>query len=319
MQKKAACAVTFDLLLVQCALCGIACFYYGMRPLLLCIIAVCTCFLLDYCSVTLRHFPYRAAHLDCLTTGMTLALLMPASVSYAVLIISCFVAIIIGKALLGGRSNLLFPPAAIGYLFAIFCWKNEVLQYPAPGTTLALLPRIHVPLQNAVSTAYNLNSVVTASPESIWLGKLAGPMGAAPFLLLVVGGLVLLLRRSVSPTVCLGAIGTFLLYAVSIPFPGTNAVAFRNLLLTNLHLFGILFLAGDVRLAPKGLCGVLYGTMLTAVSLLFTLRFSVEYGIVVAVVLLSPACVVLKQQAEKIAKLREARKAEAAMTNANPS
>lgn len=132
MHRKTAAAVVLDLFLVQLALLILSGYYYGIRVLILALIASGTCLALDAVCLHLRNQPIRAAHLDAVNTGLTLTLMMPASVRYDTLIITCFAAIIIGKALFGGRVNLLFPPAAVGYTFSILAFGTELLQFPQP-------------------------------------------------------------------------------------------------------------------------------------------------------------------------------------------
>lgn len=309
MKKKPAAIVNLDLFLVQVALAAVGCCYYGMRVLVLCLIAALTCFALDYICISLRRIPYRAVHLDSVCTGMTLALLMPATVSYDVLIIACFAAIIIGKQLFGGRANLLFSPAAVGYSFVMLSWESELLQVPQPFTSIPVAAHVDVATHASLSAAYNVSGVITTSDANLWLGNFAGAIGTTQILLLLVGALVLMLRRSISAPVCLSGIAMFVFYAAVLPSIGSTGITIRNALSTNMVLFGLIFFASDLRLAPGGLYGVLYGALVASASMLYTANYGLEYTIVMVVLVMSPAAVVMKQRGAEVTKRLEASRA----------
>ena len=185
MHRKTAAAVVLDLFLVQLALLILSGYYYGIRVLILALIASGTCLALDAVCLHLRNQPIRAAHLDAVNTGLTLTLMMPASVRYDTLIITCFAAIIIGKALFGGRVNLLFPPAAVGYTFSILAFGTELLQFPQPYTALPLGNQIDAAYTMSASAQFHANRMIDLS-DKLLLGALPGPMGTGCILLLTV-------------------------------------------------------------------------------------------------------------------------------------
>ena len=69
MHRKTAAAVVLDLFLVQLALLILSGYYYGIRVLILALIASGTCLALDAVCLHLRNQPIRAAQLDAVNTG----------------------------------------------------------------------------------------------------------------------------------------------------------------------------------------------------------------------------------------------------------
>lgn len=301
MKAKRPGAELPELLLSQLTLLCVAGYYYGPRAWILGGIAALTCLVLDYFCITLRRLPFRAANLDSITTGLTLALLMPASVPYDILIISCFAAIIIGKQLFGGRQNLLFPPAAVGFLFAALSWKDELLQYPAPFTRLPLTPTVQTTLGAPASDAFLANifsfSTVTKNSDFL-LGLVRGPMGATPIALLLVCGAVLLLRRCISVPVTLGAAG--IVTGMLLLGNRLQPALLCNMTLHTMLLFALIFLIGDTRLAPKGTNGVIFGMLAAGFGLYLTLALQISYGFVIVSVLLSPLGVWMRRTEQRI-------------------
>ncbi|WP_415934679.1 RnfABCDGE type electron transport complex subunit D [Ruminococcus champanellensis] len=292
MHRKTAAAVVLDLFLVQLALLILSGYYYGIRVLILALIASGTCLALDAVCLHLRNQPIRAAHLDAVNTGLTLTLMMPASVRYDTLIITCFAAIIIGKALFGGRVNLLFPPAAVGYTFSILAFGTELLQFPQPYTALPLGNQIDAAYTMSASAQFHANRMIDLS-DKLLLGALPGPMGTDCILLLTVGVFILIARRSVA----ISTLVTFLLeYLLMSLLAGADFDYIIKLLGCNMTLFGAIFLIADQRIAPKSLGGILYGFLAAILSMYLTTFAEIEYAVVITAILLSPLAQFLKSQ-----------------------
>ena len=292
MQRKTAAAVVLDLFVVQLALLILSSYYYGVRVLILALIAAGTCLALDAACLHLRHRPIRAAHLDAVNTGLTLTLMMPASVRYDTLIITCFAAIIIGKALFGGRANLLFPPAAVGYTFSILAFGSELLQFPQPGTALSLGNQIYAACTISASAQFNTNRMINLT-DKLLLGAFPGPMGTGCILLLTVGAVILIARRSVSISTLVSFLAQYLMVCV---VTGADSAYGMKLLGCNMTLFGAMFLISDQRIAPKSLGGILYGTLAGILTLYLTTITDIEYAVVITAVLLSPLAQFLRTQ-----------------------
>ena len=66
---------------------------------------------------------------------MLIVLLMPASVSYGIVIAAVIAAVLVKEAF-GGEGHYPFHPAAVGAAIAGVSWPEHVYYYPAPGTQL---------------------------------------------------------------------------------------------------------------------------------------------------------------------------------------
>ena len=292
MHRKTAAAVVLDLFLIQLALLILSWYYYGVRVLILALIAAGTCLALDAACLHLRNRPIRAAHLDAVNTGLTLTLMMPASVRYDTLIITCFAAIIIGKALFGGRANLLFPPAAVGYTCSILAYGSELLQFPQPYTVLPLGNQIDAAYTASASARFNTNPMLNLG-DKLLLGTVPGPMGTGCLLLLAVGVIILIARRSVAVSTLVSFLTEYILTCL---LSGSSTDYLMNLLGCNMTLFGAIFLVADQRIAPKSIGGILYGILAALLSMYLTTFAEIEYGIVITAILLSPLAHFLRSQ-----------------------
>lgn len=112
-----------------------ACFLYGLRPLLLCGAALLTGNLCDRLVSLLRRRVYRAGDFSNESFALIIALLMPATVDWYVVIMAVLAGVLIGKEVFGGYGSYPFNPAAVGYAVAAVSWPEQVFRYPQPIST----------------------------------------------------------------------------------------------------------------------------------------------------------------------------------------
>lgn len=124
-KDKSVVSIQLDLLLVLGVLSLMSAWYYGMRAMLVILLSVAVCFGTDILCIKLRgkKWDYKS-DLSAVICGFVLALMMPASVPYEILIAADLVAIILGKQAFGGAGKNIFNPMAVGFVFAAFCWKG---------------------------------------------------------------------------------------------------------------------------------------------------------------------------------------------------
>ena len=87
-----------------------ACYLYGLRPLLLCGIAMLTGNLCDRLVSLLRHRVYQNSDLSNESFGLVIALLMPVTVDIYVLVAAVLAGVLIGKEVFGGYGSYPFNP-----------------------------------------------------------------------------------------------------------------------------------------------------------------------------------------------------------------
>lgn len=291
-KARAIQAAQTDILLMLIALGAMSYYYYGIRPLVLCVIGVLVCFVSD--SIFLRLCGKKREHGDYSTiiTGMILALMMPASISYHILIVSCLVGIIIGKQAFGGKDFQIFNPAAVGYVFAALSWSKQMHLYPEPYTKPALTENLTHGLVNSLSHTFNTRGALSTIDLDLLLNNPAGPIGSTQIIAVMSCAVVLILRRRISWLTFMGYIGAYC--AISYIFPSIltdtgrlNSVGYE--LMTNMLIFGGIFIAADLSGVPTGKAErLLYGILLGLLTLVFRRVGDVENGVVYATLLASP-------------------------------
>ncbi len=269
--------------LVLCALVLVSGFYYGIRAAAVCGLAAATAVLTDFFCLFLRNKPYRVKDLSGITTAIVLALMLPATVPYSIVILSTAFAVAVGAHVFGNRGTAVIPPAAVGYLFAVIGWKDEILRFPPAGTRLVLFGNEAITRSASLSSQVNTEHVLQSDPLDLLLGAVSGPMGTGCLLLLLAGALVLWFSRDFSLLAGIGYAAGIFVAAAYLDMSGWA------LLSVNMLVFAMLFLACNTRFLPEGrsarlLCGLVTGH----VAGFLIAAFQLEFAPIVAVVLCSP-------------------------------
>ena len=270
--------------LILGSLAFVAVCFYGIRAAAVMGLAAVTAMVTDFICLFLRGRSYRLIDLSNVGNALLLVLMYPATVPYSIVILSTIFGTIVGAHIFGYRRDLLFPPAAVGYLFALTCWKNEILQFPEIGKRLALFGN-DVPMLESLTAQFNEKGsmrLLHMELQECLIGAVPGPMGTSCIIMLVLGMVILVVRRQLDPFAILG-------YLVSVVFPITYAKADSGIFLTNMLLFSLVFFVGDAALMPchgifayiaAGCTGVLTGYLIAVEHL--------EYAPLVAVIITVP-------------------------------
>lgn len=257
-------------------------FYYGIRAAAVMGLAAVTAMLTDLVCLFLQGKHYQAEHLSSVCYAVIMVLMFPATIPYSIVIFSTIFMVAAGIRIFGSQKNLLFPPPALGYLFALASWKHEVLAFPKAGQFLHFFGNT-VSVHPSLSSTFNAEGYYQTGNLDVMLGAVYGPMGTGCLLLLLLGLAVMLLRRNISAGSTLGFLSGIVLSATA---SGTDPL---RLLSTNMLLFAALFLTGNKTFMPAdGIAAGVCGFFTAVLTVLLIQVFHVEYGILAAVVLSGP-------------------------------
>jgi len=216
-------------------------------------LAVCTggCLLAELLFVRMRGRPATVKDCSALVTGIILAMSLPGTAPWYVGVIAACVAIGVGKVIFGGLGMNLFNPAMVGRAFVMISFAGAL----AASGFEDLRSVVDAVSQATPMNAYKMNGVVTDLGNLFW-GTTNGSLGETSALACFLGGLYLLVRRTVS-----WEIPTGLLLAVAaiggladLVGPADGWTVLHHLLGGSV-LFGAFFIATDPvtsPLTPKG-------------------------------------------------------------------
>ena len=274
-----------------------ACFLYGVRPLLLCGIAVLTGNLCDRLVSLLRRRVYRAGDFSNESFALVITLLMPATVDWYVLAAAILAGALIGKEVFGGYGSYPFHPAAVGYAVAAVSWPEQVFRYPAPYANIPLWDASGVATSSTISDTLRSGGLINISALSLVLGEYAAPMGTGAAIVLVACGLFLWMQKDVRLSASLSFLITAGLIVFFFPrqLGLTEGTAFtaglvfrlrcvRDEMLTGAMLFSAVFLLNEPYTCAHHRRGrILYGVMVGAFTMGFRYFGVYETGVCFAI------------------------------------
>lgn len=248
-----------DLLIALMALLVMAVYFYGTRVITLALSSILICVITDVLCSLMRHKKYKF-ELSSVVVGLTLTLLMPATVPYFVLMFAGFLGISIGKHVFGGTGNYIFNPTAVGYAFAVLCWGKQVLLFPRPFDSIPLSGEFAGTLSHSLGYSLQQSSLPVLSDIDMWLGRFVGPMGATHVIVLAVCAVFLIARKTVSGITFSSAVITTTALAALFPrlqsLNMLDSISYE--LVSGIFLFGLLFMASDPTTMPKTRLGRLW-------------------------------------------------------------
>ena len=269
-----------------------ACFLYGVRPLLLCGIAVLTGNLCDRLVSLLRRRVYQAGDFSNESFALVIALLMPVTVDIYVLIAAVLAGVLIGKEIFGGYGSYPFNPAAVGYVVAAVSWPEQVFRYPQPYTSIPLWDASMVPVSSTIEDTLRSGGMLNIRALVLSLGEYAAPMGTGAALVILACGLFLWTQKDAHMSATVSFLLTCALIAFFFPrqagladsavlanmLPRLRCV--RDELLTGAILFSAVFLLNEPYTCVHHRMGrILYGVLVGVVSMGFRYYGVYETGV----------------------------------------
>ncbi len=259
-----------------------AVYMYGLRPLALAAVAMLTALLCDLLGCWILRRRWQAADVSSLLFAVLLVCLMPASISYSVVVIAVFTAIFVGKQLFGGFGSYPFHPTALGYMVAVVSWPAQMLTFPAPFSQLGLENTVVFTAAESPAAALRLAGLPNLSGINVLLGNFAGPLGATATLVVLASGLLLLAVGRFDIVTPLAFAGTAA--GVLWLFPRVSGVDRTQLLSVELLVcglaFGAVFLLQDETTAPAGIfTRVLYGALVAVLTVGYQYYSPYPYGV----------------------------------------
>ncbi len=203
---------------------------YGFNALFTILLSVVSCVVFEFLFQKLTKQTIRVGDLSCIVTGLLLALVLPPSVPFWMVILGAFFAIVVAKGFFGGIGANVFNPALTGRAFMF-------VSFPIAMTTWT------TPMSDAVSGATPLVSRAS-DYMSFFFGNRAGCIGESSVLLILIACLFLVVTRIIDwklpvSMVCTVALCTFL--------AGGDVLAS---VMTGGLLFGAVFMITDYATSP---------------------------------------------------------------------
>ena len=238
---------------------------HGIRSLVVTLVSIASCVLLEWLYSVVTKTRNTVIDGSALVTGMLLAMTLPATVPYWLMVVGAAFAIIFVKALCGGLGQNIFNPALSARGFMMLIAPAYMVRFEGVDGVTAATPLHHM--------------VMPALPEEsifdMFLGNCPGSIGEISALALLAGGAYLVYRKVISiriPATYIGTVAvlTFVFHKTDAPVDWMLYSLFSGGL-----MLGAIFMATDYATSPVTAKGqIIYGIgcgILTAVFRYFGL------------------------------------------------
>lgn len=251
---------------------------HGIRSLLVTAVAILSAVTFEWLYSVVTKTRNTIVDGSALVTGMLLAMTLPATVPYWLVIVGCGFAIIFVKALCGGLGQNIFNPALSARGFMMLVYPAYMVRFEGlDGVTAA------TPLHHMVMPALPEESIL-----DMFLGICPGSIGEVSALALLLGGAYLVYRKVISVRIPVAYIGTVAL--LTLVFHKTDAPVQWMLysLFSGGLMLGAIFMATDYATSPVTAKGqIVYGIGCGVLTVFFRYYGLFPEGVTYAILIMN--------------------------------
>lgn len=256
---------------------------FGLQSLLCLGVSIGACLLTEWviASLVLKK-PLTLLNGSAVITGILLAMNVPASLPWWMVVVGAVVAIGIGKMSFGGLGTNIWNPALVGRVFLL-------LSFPAAMTTWSLtvgsgLEGADASTGATILSTLKMNSHHIDSSSIDWmsvsLGDMNGSWGEVSAIALLIGLAYMLITRTITWHIPVSVLGSVALFSLCVGVnPGVE-------LLTGGMLLGAVFMATDYVTSPMTHRGqIIYGILIGVITMVIRLWGAYPEGMSFAILL----------------------------------
>ncbi|MBQ9415157.1 MAG: RnfABCDGE type electron transport complex subunit D [Clostridia bacterium] len=252
---------------------------FGWQAVAVIVVCVGSCVASEYLSRLILKRPQTVGDLSCIVTGLLLAFNLPASIPLWEAALGGVVAIVVAKQMFGGIGHNFVNPALIGRIVLLMSFPGDMNTWLNPvGRGLdAISSATPLAVQSVAESPYDLGT--------LFFGAHAGSLGETCAGALIIGGIYLVIRRVIKPTIPLVYIGT--VFVLTWLITGQVYDATYHILAGGLML-GAIFMATDYTTSPITPWGkVIYALGCGLLTVLIRQWGSLPEGVSFAIVIMN--------------------------------
>lgn len=235
---------------------AMATYWFGWRALVVVAVSVLSCVLFELLAEMIAKRPITINDLSAAVTGVILALNLPATAPWWLIVIGAAVAILLVKQLFGGLGCNFLNPALAARAVLLASWPSRMTAFTLP-VGLSGFSSL-----DAVSSATVLSGTYDATMFDLLIGKIPGSLGEVCKLAILFGLVYLLIKKVITWDVPASFLGSFLLFAFLFGLAqneySSASEAFLypvQAVLSGGILFGAVFMATDYVTNPMTMIG----------------------------------------------------------------
>lgn len=278
----------------------VAVYFYGLSAIKLLLVAVIACMGVEFLiQKYLMRTKVTVTDLSAAVTGVLLALNLPPTAPWWVIVIGSVVAIGVAKMTFGGLGHNIFNPALVGRVFLLISFPVIMTDWTVPAswfrpgmdavtgaTPLALI-------KEGLAQGQTVEQILSANPDLTYgqmlFARAGGSAGEASALAIILGFVYLLIRRVIRPHIPVTIILTVAVMSgiFWLIDPSQYTDPLFNIL-TGGVLLGSVFMATDYVTSPMTAKGmVIYGIGIGIITVLIRFFGSYPEGVSFAILIMN--------------------------------
>jgi electron transport complex protein RnfD len=252
--------------------------FQGPRALVVTLLSVSTCLVAEYLYALITKTRNTAVDGSAMVTGLLLAMTLPATVPYWLVVVGDVFAIIFVKALCGGLGQNIFNPALAARAFMLLIFPVGLTRYQGlDGVTAA------TPLHHMVMPA-----LPTETIGQMFVGRCPGTIGEVSALALLLGGAYLVIRKVISIRIPAAYLGTVALVTLVFSKTGDPISWMLYSLFSGGVMLGAIFMATDYATSPATPVGqIVYGIGCGILTVFFRYNGLFPEGVTYAILIMN--------------------------------
>ena len=267
--------------------------FYGWKEILVMAVSVASCVLLEWAITKyMLRKPSTIGDLSAVITGILLALNLPYTTPWWVVMIGAVVAIGVAKMTFGGIGQNIWNPALVGRVFLLVSFPTYMTTWGAPQGVVDAVsgPTPLGAIQEGLMQGASVQELTSAfNYKDLLFANLGGSAGEACALALLAGFVYLCCRKVIKPWITLSIFGTVAL--TSLIFWGIDPSRFTDPLfnlLTGGLVLGACFMATDYVTSPMSLWGgVIFGVGIGFLTMMIRYFGSYPEGVSFAILIMN--------------------------------
>ena len=269
--------------------------FYGWQELLVLGVSVASCVLLEWAITKyMLKKPSTIGDLSAVITGILLALNVPYTTPWWVILIGAIVAIGVAKMTFGGLGQNIWNPALVGRVFLLVSFPTYMTTWHQPqglfGVDAISGPTPLGAIQEGLMQGSTVQELTSAyNYRDLLFANLGGSAGEVCALALLAGFVYLCCRKVIKPWITLSIFAT--VAVTSLIFWGINPARFTDPLfnlLTGGLILGACFMATDYVTSPMSVWGgVVFGVGIGFLTMMIRYFGSYPEGVSFAILIMN--------------------------------
>lgn len=264
--------------------------FYGWSEILVLAVSVASCVLLEYAITRwMLKTPSTIGDLSAVVTGLLLAMNLPSTTPWWVVLVGAIVAIGVAKMTFGGIGQNVFNPAITARVFLLISFPTYMTDWTIPQGFIHANDAVSGATLLGMVSEGGIGSIADVSYLRTLFLNIGGSAGEISAIALLIGFAYLVIRKVIKPWITLSIFGTVIvlsgIFCLVDPSQFTDPVF--NLLTGGLIL-GACFMATDYVTSPMStLGGVIYGIGIGVIVMMIRYFGSYPEGMSFAILLMN--------------------------------